>query len=142
MSAGTHSMGDEVTRLYLRLPGTNESAAAARHSVGAVLTPFAPRSLSERVELLVSELVTNALRHGRAKDDASIQLKLNLTPARVRVEVVDGGIGFDPPETPAERADQMAGWGLVLVNRLASDWGVVRNGSTVVWFEIDGEAAG
>lgn len=134
-------MGEEVTRLCLRLPGTHKSAAAARHSVGAVLTSFAPKSVSERVELLVSELVTNALRHARAKEDGAIKLKLNLTSSKVRVEVEDKGVGFDPPQKPAERSDQMAGWGLVLVNRLARDWGVVRDGSTVVWFELDGEAA-
>jgi anti-sigma regulatory factor (Ser/Thr protein kinase) len=134
-------MNEEVTKLCLRLPTTHKSAAAARHSVGAVLTSFVPQYLSERVELLVSELVTNALRHARSSDNSTIRLKLNLTPSKVRVEVEDKGSGFDPPKKPAQRADQMAGWGLVLVNRLARDWGVVNDGGTVVWFELDGEAA-
>lgn len=134
-------MGDELTKLCLQLPNSKQSAAAARHSVGAILTSFVPESLSERVQLLVSELVTNALRHARQKEDAGIQLKLNLSPSKVRVEVEDKGVGFDPPDIPAQRADQMSGWGLVLVNRLAQDWGVVKDGRTVVWFELDQEAA-
>jgi serine/threonine-protein kinase RsbW len=124
-------------RLSVRLPNSQQSAAAARHTVNGAITRFVDSALSEKVQLLVSELVTNSLRHARLHDDGWIELNLELSPSRVRVEVVDHGVGFEIPASIRERADQMAGWGLVLVSRLANDWGVVNDGVTKVWFELD-----
>jgi serine/threonine-protein kinase RsbW len=134
---GNQARAEEGMRLSVRLPNSQQSAAAARHTVNGAITRFVDSSLAENVQLLVSELVTNCLRHARLTDGGWIELNLELSPARVRVEVVDQGIGFEVPDIVRERSDQMAGWGLVLVNRLAKDWGVVNDGSTKVWFELD-----
>jgi anti-sigma regulatory factor (Ser/Thr protein kinase) len=128
---------DEAMRLSLRLPNSQQSAAAARHTVNGAITRFVEPSLSEKVQLLVSELVTNSLRHAGLNNEGWIELTLELSPSRLRVEVVDQGVGFEIPEIVRERSDQMAGWGLLLVNRLANDWGVVNDGVTKVWFELD-----
>lgn len=128
---------DEAMRLSLRLPNSQQSAAAARHTVNGAITGFVDPGLSEKVQLLVSELVTNSLRHARLHDEGWIELNLELSPSGLRVEVVDEGVGFEAPEVVQERSDQMAGWGLFLVSRLARDWGVVNDGVTKVWFEFD-----
>ena len=133
----SEAQADGGMRLSVRLPNSQQSAAAARHTVNGAITRFVDAALSEKVQLLVSELVTNSLRHARLNNDGWIELNLELSQARLRVEVVDQGIGFEIPEVVRERSDQMAGWGFVLVNRLAKDWGVVNDGCTKVWFELD-----
>ena len=83
--------------------------------------------------LLVSELVTNSVKYGGA-GDLRLQVELD-SPKRLRVEVVDQGVGFEPKarDRPLTTA---GGWGLHLVEELADRWGV-HEGSTHVWFEID-----
>jgi hypothetical protein len=54
----------------------------------------------------------------------------------VRVEVTDSGRGFSPPDAPMPRADGTGGWGLQLVDRVATSWGVDVQGMTCVWFEL------
>jgi anti-sigma regulatory factor (Ser/Thr protein kinase) len=91
-------------------------------------------SLAFDVRLLVSELVTNSVQHAHVGPEDSIMLSLRITDELVRVEVRDGGPGFDaPPVAPPLEADE--GWGLFLVEQLADAWGV-GDGGDGVWFEI------
>ena len=88
--------------------------------------------------LVVSELVTNVIRH---VPSTSGDLELCVTAAdhRLRVEVVDQGPGFTP--TPrADEQDPSSGWGLHILARTASRWGVESDEGTRVWFEMDGAA--
>ena len=55
---------------------------------------------------------------------------------KVRVEVTDDGRGFSPPEAPMPHGDGSGGWGLQLVDRVASAWGVEVDDATCVWFEL------
>jgi anti-sigma regulatory factor (Ser/Thr protein kinase) len=130
--------------IHLRLPVNPESVAAARHSV-ACLNNALGDGVMDDVRLLISELVTNALRHGRLDPGDQIDLHVDVRDERIRIEVLDPGRGFDPEKTPAARASSTpaelplsgSGWGLVLVRRIASRWGVERTGGTCVWFELD-----
>jgi len=87
--------------------------------------------LVDDAELLVSELVTNALRHGRG----GIELRAALDGNRLFVEVVDEGSGFERTLRRSD-FDQVGGWGLEIVEELASRWGV-HEGTTHVWFELE-----
>ncbi len=87
--------------------------------------------LLDDAELLVSELVTNALRHGRG----AIELRAAVDDNRVFVEVVDEGSGFERTLRRGD-FDQVGGWGLEIVEELASRWGV-HEGTTHVWFELE-----
>lgn len=78
--------------------------------------------------LLISELATNAVPHGRG----AIRLSIDVAPRRAHFEVSDDGDGAPAVREPAG-AD--GGWGLQLVDQLAERWGV-RRGDTVVWFEL------
>lgn len=82
-------------------------------------------------ELLVSELATNALVHG----DGQITLRARLDQHRLLVELIDEGSGFD---RSLRRRDfwQVGGWGLGIVDDVASRWGVLE-GTTHVWFELE-----
>ena len=84
--------------------------------------------------LLVSELVTNAMRHG----GEPIRLVANITASGLRVEVYDGNIDAFPAVRDI-RPDAPGGRGLRLVDALADRWGTIESGDgKCVWFEIDG----
>lgn len=121
--------------LAIDLPRELESAAAARQAIGD-LSADLPDDLVGDVRLLVSELVTNALRHASLGDEDSIKLTVTVAPSSVRVEVLDPGQGFEAPDVPTD-PEAVEGWGLYLVATLADRWGVENAGGTQVWFELD-----
>ena len=125
-----HARGQSGLRVRL---GTGKGAArAARHAV-AGLRDALGAELLEDVRLLVTELVTNGVRHGEPAQGNSLWLCVKLRGHAVRVEVTDGGAGFDPDE---HRLGE-GGWGLYLVGQIADRWGVMRERGTLAWFEID-----
>ena len=81
--------------------------------------------------LLVSELVTNAVTHGRGR----ITLTAQLFELCLLVEVLDEGGGFDLRERDFQ-APEVGGWGLKIVDAQSSRWGVRRD-SSHVWFELE-----
>jgi anti-sigma regulatory factor (Ser/Thr protein kinase) len=83
-------------------------------------------------ELLVSELVSNAVKYG---GDGDISVTFERDDGRFRTEVVDQGEGL--LATLRERRDvhTSGGWGLPLVQMLSDRWGA-HEGSTHVWFEF------
>ena len=88
----------------------------------------------EDVRLLVSELVTNALRHGELTAGDRVSLKARVDDGVVRLEVRDPGNDGDvAPRQPGVRG---GGYGLFLVEQLARRWGVDRRDGTVVWCEL------
>lgn len=112
------------------------SAAAWARSALVPLEQQVDEQCMADVRLLVSELVTNSVRHSDMPPPKTVGLDVSVDSATIRVEVRDRGPGFEPR---ARRAGQSkaGGWGLFLVERLADRWGVVRNHFTRVWFEID-----
>jgi anti-sigma regulatory factor (Ser/Thr protein kinase) len=122
-----------VIDLKLRpTPGAVPDARSALESLGEKVSP----QTLEDLRLLVSELVTNSVRHAGLGASQTIELKVKLSTDTVRVEVNDQGSGFEPaPRTPD--SDVESGWGLYLVSRLSDRWGVTSDGVTRVWFELD-----
>jgi anti-sigma regulatory factor (Ser/Thr protein kinase) len=112
------------------------SAAAWARNALVPLEPGVDVDLMADVRLLVSELVTNSVRHSDAPPPATVELDVSLDTTTIRVEVCDGGAGFEPRPRRAGQS-KAGGWGLFLVERLADRWGVMRNQFTHVWFEID-----
>jgi anti-sigma regulatory factor (Ser/Thr protein kinase) len=88
------------------------------------------------LRLLVTELVTNSLRHGGLGAGDAIDLVVQIEPETLRVEVHDPGPGFDV-SVALQSADLGAGWGLYLLGRIADRWGIEDGPSTCVWFEMD-----
>ena len=86
------------------------------------------------VRLLVTELVTNSVRHADAQ---SVDMRVHVTGEQVRLEVTDRGPGFEFEGRDEER-DLEGGWGLFLVDRLADRWGIENaRGASQVWAELD-----
>jgi anti-sigma regulatory factor (Ser/Thr protein kinase) len=116
------------------------AASVARHAVSG-LAPFLDPAVAENAELLVSELVTNSVRHAGLPPDAGIEFSLRASPDVLMVEVADAGKGFedDPPVRSRLTAGsaRASGWGLFLVEHIADRWGAVQmDGETRVWFEL------
>jgi anti-sigma regulatory factor (Ser/Thr protein kinase) len=123
-------------RFGFELSGGLEAAAAARRAVIAGDGRL-PTAVREDVLLLVSELVTNSVRHADLGPEEAIQVEVVCWPQRVRVEVVDPGTEVTPVR-PRLSPDTAGGWGLVLVDRIAARWGVGRGPAfTRVWFELE-----
>ena len=122
--------------LEFELTGGPYAVTAARLALSE-LDELVDESLAFDVRLLVSELVTNSVRHAEIGPEDSIKLGVGVDEGRVRVEVVDHGPGFDPPEDARDAEDARdRGWGLFFVTQLADRWGVDRDAGRV-WFEID-----
>jgi anti-sigma regulatory factor (Ser/Thr protein kinase) len=112
----------------------------ARHAV-AGLAPYLEPGVAENAELLVSELVTNSVRHAGLPSEACIEFSVRASAEVLMIEVADGGHGFDHALTPRPRVvagvAEASGWGLFLVDRIADRWGAVQvDGETRVWFEL------
>ena len=116
----------------MRLRSGPEAAAEARKAITTLRADLDP-PLMETLRLLVTELVTNSVRH---TDAPRITLRVAIGKSAVLTEVTDEGPGFDP-EALDEAGSDTRGWGLFLVQRLAKSWGVKDDGpSKRVWFEL------
>jgi anti-sigma regulatory factor (Ser/Thr protein kinase) len=119
------------------LNGGLDACSEARRSVLAAALPASAR---DDVLLLVSELVTNAVRHAHVGPDRSLRVELKQWPGRLRVEVASPGDGFVHKPVPPS-SDGTGGWGLFLVDQIAYRWGITDGtGGTCVWFELRSEA--
>jgi anti-sigma regulatory factor (Ser/Thr protein kinase) len=124
-------------RLDLRLPPVPSSVAEARARVLDALGPELDADHRQTLRLLISELVTNAIRHGGSKRPLVLRARWD---GEVRVEVVDHGDGF-LPRPRAGTVEDPGGFGLFLVGRLADRWGVETGDVTRVWFVLGRAAA-
>ena len=99
-----------------------------------------PPAIRDDVLLLVSELVTNAVRHAGAGPERPLQVQLLHRPPCVVVAVADEGPGFTRRPNPSAGSES-GGWGLFLVDQIADRWDVeyTKSGSRV-WFKIEYEA--
>jgi anti-sigma regulatory factor (Ser/Thr protein kinase) len=121
----------------MRLGSGPDAAAEARRAIAQLRADLDP-PLMETLRLLVTELVTNSVRHTECD---SLTLRVAIGKAAVLTEVADDGPNFDAEAAvEAEQLDDRAedtGWGLFLVQRLARDWGVKKDErSKRVWFEL------
>ena len=117
----------------LRLAGGPDAAALARRAL-ARLENDLDQDTVDVIRLLVTELVTNSVRHAGAQ---AVDMRVHVTGEQVRLEVTDRGPGFEfARRTPGQ--DPEGGWGLYLVDRLADRWGLdTTGGASQVWAELD-----
>ena len=124
-------MPPNMIHLQVDLTRACAAPADARRALRNLCADRVEDGLLVDAELLVSELVTNALRHGCG----DITLCARVDDDRILVEVIDAGTGF---ARGLRRSDfeRVGGWGLDLVDEVASRWGVCE-GATHVWFELE-----
>ena len=116
-------------------PSTPASAGQARRFVESVLEGDLDH-LSYAATMLVSELVANAVLH----TGSTVEVVVTPGADRVRVEVHDGSAQLPIRKHYSNMSG--TGRGLLLVERMAEEWGSDRtDGGKVVWFELDGRSA-
>jgi anti-sigma regulatory factor (Ser/Thr protein kinase) len=119
---------NDITTTLPRAPG---SARLARDVVAECTADLSPEQREDAL-LLTSELVANALRHGKGV----VTLTVKRESCHLLVEVADQGHGaIEMTSKPTS----LGGWGLRVVDEIATDWGV-RPGSTRVWFRLSLDA--
>jgi len=119
----------------LRLACDPSVVAEARRAV-ARFEAGVPAPVIESARLLVTELVTNSLLHGIAEGDGWIDVVIERRAQCLRIEVADPSSTGRRPVLRSVDQSSTSGWGLQLVDRLASDWGVETGSGTCVWCEI------
>ncbi|MFC7969343.1 SpoIIE family protein phosphatase [Streptomyces cinereoruber] len=115
---------------YWFLDPEDAAPGRARRLARRALARWDLEDLTDSVELLISEVVTNAVRYA----ERPVTLRL------LRTDVLRCEVGDDSPQLPRQRRARdtdEGGRGLFLVNRLARRWGATRlSGGKVVWFEL------
>jgi hypothetical protein len=150
LKAENHQLRAEVAGLHLATPGRRGGDAAvhelgrvaeialptgagapgaARMVVAHCLTGLVAQGVLENAELLASELVTNSVEHGELGDGDTVLVSVYLAADTLRLEI-------ENPGTAGVVSSRHPGFGLDLVDRLAARWGVSRDRSTSVWFEM------
>ena len=123
--------------LEIPLAPSADAPARARAELTAWLERDAAlATLIHDARLLVSELVTNCVRHAHISQQQPLRLTASLRAATFRLEVHDDGILGTVARRPPRR-DRAGGLGLDLVAQLSSTWGVDRDAcGTTVWLEL------
>jgi anti-sigma regulatory factor (Ser/Thr protein kinase) len=122
--------GPAPVLLDVALPRTAAAAATAREHVQASFGDVMRPERFADVQLAVTELVANAVKHGTG----DIRLRLRIEDGRLYGEVIDEGGGFE--HAVRERnPSEVTGRGLGIVATLADAWGI-HDGSTHVWFAL------
>lgn len=125
---------DSKAQLTVSVPASAEAGSALRRAVRSLDRWLGPQT-AEDVELLVTELATNGVKHARTVDGNRITLDARVEPGHLRIEVRDGGHGFEHRRRDRGLTEP-GGWGLMLVEDLADRWGIEGEPSTTVWFEM------
>jgi anti-sigma regulatory factor (Ser/Thr protein kinase) len=112
----------------------------ARHLAGGITDAIGDEDLGLAVSLLVSEVVTNAIRHTGAAE----RVRVRANGARVRVEVFDRGADlFEPRPRAADEMFPERRRGLQLLDTLSDGWGVEpTSAGKCIWFEISAGSTG
>ena len=132
MTVTAEAMGERATRTLEAQPA---AVSEARSWIMSVTRGLLDPEQVQSLRLIVSELVTNALRHGA--EGERIDLAVTPKPEFLCVQVTDNGPGLAPRPRALDTDDE-GGFGLYFVEQLARRWGVTReNRRTRVWFELD-----
>lgn len=125
--------------LELTLVPDPTAPSAARSALTRRFSTRLTGRVLEDARLLVTELITNSLRHAAMRNGDRVSLRARVTDGLVRVEV--GDPGRNGPVRKREPGAQQGGYGLVMVERLSRRWGVEGDDETVVWFEMPARGA-
>ena len=130
-------MGEPIAGSAIHLAAEPISVRQARGVLRTLTGGKLPESLVDDAQLLVSELVTNALRHGGPE----IRMWIDLVDGGVRVRVYDSGAGRPAKTEQTDDPVLPSGRGLHMVDRVATEWGVEDGpvAGKTVWFLLRDE---
>ena len=127
----------DVDALELRLwfAGVARAPSSARASL-SVLEPYLDEDRLQSLRLVITELITNSIRHSEMEREGVVSLDIRLLDGVLRCTVSDPGAGFKKPEVVKPHDDRPGGFGLVILDSVADAWGVSHDELFRVWFEI------
>jgi anti-sigma regulatory factor (Ser/Thr protein kinase) len=121
--------------LELALERNVQAPAIARAAISGLCEDLRLDGLlRQTLVLLISEVVSNAVLHSSGPAEAPITVVASVTAEAFHVTVTDAGGGFVPSERDPARVE--GGYGLYLLEKAASRWGVQESSPTTVWFEL------
>ncbi len=138
VTAGSPSDPGERPRT-IKVPWARSATAETRRIVVADLEArdINPETVGD-TEIVVSELITNALQHARPLSDGTVRVHWKVKAGVVEVEVTDGG-SLSTPRPAPESLWASTGRGLRIVRSLAHEWGVSdERGGRTVWATLGG----
>ncbi len=121
--------------LRVVIAGGDKAAGHARRVLAERLSAALPAHVLSDLQLLVTEIVANSVRHGGVGEDGTIDLRVDVGDERVRVEMRDTGIQADPQLRTPDLGGG-GGFGMLLVSRMSERWGVEHEPNVVMWFEL------
>jgi serine/threonine-protein kinase RsbW len=126
-----------VASVSLELPATSHAPARARQAVRQAADETGVGTDDRwRVEMIITELVTNAVKHGPG---GPVEVEIQAGGSGMRGEVADPGPGIRHNTLDRRRATEEGGRGLFLVDALSDSWGLSDDRSRV-WFEVAARA--
>lgn len=120
-----------------RLPHLAKAAPIARRLAEREAVSRIPPGRIEDFVLMVSEAVSNAVRHAPPIADGSIGLRFESDGGVLRAVVTDGGGWFAPASGPTADGEPNVHFGLRIIDELSSRWGITLDGVKTVWFEVE-----
>jgi two-component sensor histidine kinase len=138
-SAGRHHLRRNAPTISTLLDPDPRAPSEARRALDE-LAPMIGENVLDNLQLLVTELVTNSVKHAELDGGQAIGLNVYLDGTAVYVEVHDNGVGFTP-STPDLDPTRASGWGLWLLDELTTRWGIESAGGTTAWFEMASRAS-
>ena len=121
--------------LRVVIAGGDKAAGHARRVLAERLSAAIPATVLGDLQLLVTEIVANSVRHGGVGEDGEIDLRVDVRDNRVRVEMRDTGVQADP-KLRAPDLGGGGGFGMLLVSRMSERLGVDHEPNVVMWFEL------
>jgi anti-sigma regulatory factor (Ser/Thr protein kinase) len=119
------------------VPSSARAPGRVRSLLRDELRSTVEQRLRDDLELLLTELVTNAVRYGSSEDD-EIAVRVELMEHLVSVSITDAGVGFDRDALGRTPENESGGFGLLLLDRLSTRWGIERDERGFrVWFKLD-----
>jgi anti-sigma regulatory factor (Ser/Thr protein kinase) len=127
---------ESAVTVELRLPRTLDAPGIARRVAEAMRPRLDPEQY-EDARMVLSELVSNSVRHAGIDANAQVEARMTLADTVLRMEVADSGPGFRPGDRPPAGPADEQGRGLAIVSALADRWGVADDVTMRVWVELD-----
>ena len=134
-AAAAPSVRGDSVRLTLWFAGVDRAPSSARAAL-SVLDTHLDEERVQSLRLVITELITNSIRHSGMDEEAVVGLDIRLQDGVLRCTVSDPGSGFAKPEVVKPHQDRPGGFGLVILDSVADSWGVEHDELFRVWFEL------
>ena len=134
-AAAAPTVDEDRFELRLWFAGVTRAPSSARAAL-AVLEPLLDEDRLQTLRLVITELITNSIRHSAMDEQGVVGLDVRLQERVLRCTVSDPGTGFEKPDVVKPHVDRAGGFGLVILESVSDRWDVAHDELFRVWFEL------